>query len=86
MTSEADICLYVYTDQLTVVSEVVQASDLPFTPITTKVFVEIAVGNLRRRTESIKQKENTCTRWDARLVLYASIHPSTHCMRLTYAT
>jgi hypothetical protein len=39
-----------------------------------KVFVEIAVGDLRRRTESIKRKENAYTWRDAEFSLYVSIH------------
>ena len=48
-----------------------------------KAFVEIVVGDLRRGTESIKWTKNTCTRWDAKIVLYASIHPLSICVQLT---
>jgi hypothetical protein len=62
--------LYVLT--LIAVCAVIQASSLP----STKVFVEIAVGDLRRRTEGIKRKENACTWHDAKFALYAFIHPA----------
>jgi hypothetical protein len=54
---------------------VVQVNDLPST-IMPKVFVEMALGDLRRRTESIKRKENAGTWRDAEFALYASIHPA----------
>jgi hypothetical protein len=68
---------------LTAVCAVVQASDIPFTPIMPKAFVEIVVGDLRRRTESIKRTKNTCTRWDTKIVLYKSIHLLSVCVQLT---
>ncbi|KIM80170.1 hypothetical protein PILCRDRAFT_9732 [Piloderma croceum F 1598] len=47
-----------------IVVTVVQVNNLPPT-IMPKVFVEIAVGDLRRRTKSIKRKENAGTWHDA---------------------
>jgi len=48
-----------------------------------KVFVEIVVGDLRRRTESIKRKENACTWRDAEFALYVSVHQLNVCVLLT---
>jgi len=60
------------TTRLMVIT-IVQASDLPFPILRSKAFklkafVEIIAGNLRRRTESVKQIKNTCTWWDTQFV------------------
>jgi hypothetical protein len=54
---------------LTVMSTVVQASELPFPTFRSKAFrpktyVEIMVGGIHRRTQSVKQEKKTYTRWN----------------------
>jgi hypothetical protein len=49
---------------LTVTSAVVQATELPFPTFMSKAYVEIIAGGIRRRSQGVKRKEETCTRWD----------------------
>jgi hypothetical protein len=49
---------------LTVMSAVVQATELPFPTFRSKAYVEIIAGGIHRRSQSVKRKEETYTRWD----------------------
>jgi hypothetical protein len=59
---------------LTVMSAVVQASELPsptfwseaFRP---KAYVETIAGGIHRRTQSVKQDKKTCTQWNFKVNL-----------------
>ena len=59
---------------LTVMSAVVQASELPFPTFRSKAFrpkvcVETIAGGIHRRTKSVKQEKKTYTRWDFKIDL-----------------
>jgi hypothetical protein len=63
--------------KLTVTRAVVQASDLPSSTFSRKVFVKVVAGGDLRRTNSIKQDKNACIRLDAKFFLYASLQTPT---------
>jgi hypothetical protein len=68
VTSE-QACISMPMGRLTVMSTVVQASELPFPTFRSKAFrpktyVEIMVGGIHRRTQSVKQEKKTYTRWN----------------------
>jgi hypothetical protein len=58
----------VATLALTIMLVVIKASDLAIAA-RVKTFVEIAVEDLRRRTESVKQDKDAPRHWDAQFFL-----------------
>jgi hypothetical protein len=60
VTSE-HACVSMLTVTLTVISAVVQATELPFPTFRSKAYVEIIAGGIHRRSRSVKRKEE---RWD----------------------
>jgi hypothetical protein len=56
---------------LIVTFAVAQAVNLSFTAITTRrqTNVQIVAGDVHRRTQSVKWKKDTITRWDSKLDL-----------------
>src|ERR1700733_181281 len=54
---------------LSVLSAVVQASDLPSTG-KSRAYVEFVTGDLHRRTETLQQNKNASMRWEAQFILY----------------
>jgi hypothetical protein len=68
VTSE-QACVSISIRTLTIMSKVIQASELPFPTFRSKVFrpkayVEIIAGSIQRRTQSVKQEKKTYTQWN----------------------
>jgi hypothetical protein len=70
--------IFIVLQILTVMGAVVRASDIPLTNFgrQPRVYVEIAAGDVRRRTTSIKEKRDIRMSWDIKFLLYASLYPA----------
>jgi hypothetical protein len=73
VTSE-QACISISIRTLTIMSKVIQASELPFPTFRLKAFrpkayVEIIAGSIQHRTQSVKQDKKTYTQWNFKIDL-----------------